>query len=66
MAINQSRPEYMDLIRVQFPGGTDEQKAAANVIEYTRTRITDPDLEARVVARLEAELAQMSGSPAVE
>lgn len=68
MALNQSRPEYMALIRDEFPGETDELKVAHNVINYARHRLTDRADRARVLGRLEAELAQMadSGSLAAE
>lgn len=58
-ALNEPRPHYQEVIRTHFPGRTDKEKLARSVIEYARPRITDA-AEDQVMARLEAELAEMA------
>ena len=35
MALNESHPEYLDVIRRSCPGATDEEKMARNVLEFS-------------------------------
>jgi hypothetical protein len=58
-AINAARPEYMAVIRVNYPGGTDEEKVAHNVIEYALPRLPDDAKRDRVLARLNREFHGM-------
>jgi len=58
-ALNQPYPEYMRMILVTYPGATDEEKAARNVIAYTLPRVRDTSRRCAVAGRLEAELQSM-------
>lgn len=64
-ALNRARPEYMQVIRDNFPGATDEESTARNVIDYTLGRVTDPTERDRLDRRLHAELRTLLRSPAV-
>lgn len=56
--MNATRPAYVAAIRESFPGATDEEKAARNVIYYALARATAAEHDA-VARRLDAELRQM-------
>lgn len=56
--LNATRPECMDMIRVTFPGDTDQEKLARNVMAFCATRVSAAE-RAALVARLEAELTRM-------
>ncbi len=56
--LNASRPNYVAAIRESFPGDTDEEKAARNVIAYALARTSAADRDA-VACRLDAELQRM-------
>ncbi|MBA4062250.1 MAG: hypothetical protein C0501_00825 [Isosphaera sp.] len=57
--LNRARPEYVAAVRANYPGDTDEEKTARNVLEYASGRIAaePPARRAEVTARLRAELA---------
>jgi hypothetical protein len=59
LILNKARPEYMAVIRAHFPGSTDQEKVARNVIDYARPRVADPVRREQLVQRLEAELVRM-------
>ena len=56
--LNSPYPQYMTAIRANFPGRTDEEKMAHNVIYYALPRATPEQREA-LKTRLDAELQQM-------
>ncbi len=56
--LNATRPKYMEAIRASFPGATDQEKAARNVISYSLTR-TPVDTRAAVSQKFDAELEKM-------
>jgi hypothetical protein len=60
MALNECSPGCVSVIRKTFPGQTDQEKTARNVIDYVRARISDPVQRAQVLVRLEGELARMT------
>jgi len=60
LVLNESHPEYMAVIRADYPGRTDQEKAARNVIGHVRARVTNPVERARGLGRLQAELEQMT------
>jgi hypothetical protein len=64
LVLNQLRPEYMMVIRLTWPGNTDEEKTAHNVIAYVSSGLhTYPvEQQAEVSARLNAELACLTTS----
>ena len=69
--LNRDRPECVEAIRRNCPGGTDEEKMARNVLGFVDAALSvEPAATRRVVrARLEAELAAMLDphpSPATE
>ena len=68
VALNQPNPEYMRVIRETFPGSSDEEKMARNVIAYTLPRVENPGARARLARQLETELrALVNGqAPAAE
>ncbi len=56
--LNASRPRYLDAIRKEYPGATDEEKMARNVIGYALPRVPANERDT-VACRMEAELGQM-------
>ena len=61
--MNASRPEYMSVIRDAFPGATDQEKMARNVIAFAVVRVA-PEHRAELARRLDGELRQLvAGSP---
>lgn len=68
--LNQARPQCMEVIRRSFPGTTDEEKMARNVLGFVETSLElDREIDRSAVrARLDTELAAMleslSGSTA--
>jgi len=58
MTLNSTRPQYMAVIRASYPGETDQEKMAQNVISFVLTRAPAERQDA-VVRQLEAELRQM-------
>jgi hypothetical protein len=59
--LNAGHPEYLMTIRATYPGETDREKFARNVIAFARMRASPDQVEA-VTARLEYELQDMSGA----
>lgn len=59
--LNAARPEYVTTIRATYPGATDEEKAARNVIAYALARAPASGYEA-LSQRLDAELQQMTAA----
>ncbi|WP_439620485.1 hypothetical protein [Gemmata sp.] len=57
LVMNQSRSECMTSIRATYPGGTDEEKTAQNVLGYLRDELgrQTPARRAEVLRRLKAE-----------
>lgn len=56
--MNAGRAHCLDAIRATYPGDTDEEKMARNVIAYCETRVPAAERD-ELTARLEAELHQM-------
>lgn len=56
--MNATRANYVALIRETYPGATDREKAARNVIDYVFSRVPAAE-RAAVVRRLDAELQQI-------
>jgi hypothetical protein len=63
--LNAGQPEYMEAIRATFPGETDQEKCARNVIAFARMRVPAEQRDA-LESRLEAQLHEMLGSLAAE
>jgi hypothetical protein len=57
-ALNSGRPRYLTAIREGFPGATDQEKFARNVISFALARV-EPHERANVSSRLETDLRQM-------
>jgi hypothetical protein len=57
LVMNQSHPEYMTSIRAAYPGDTDEEKTAQNVLGYVRAELEQetPTRRAEVLARLRVQ-----------
>ncbi|MCE9562794.1 MAG: hypothetical protein K8U57_12175 [Planctomycetes bacterium] len=58
LALNRPRQEYMTIIRATYPGNTDEEKSAHNVIGYVTGELVRYPQATRdeVLARLQSEL----------
>lgn len=63
LALNESRPTQMAVIRETYPGDSDREKTARNVISYSLGHVPPHQREA-TVNRLEAELHSMLASGA--
>ena len=59
LALNESHPEYVAMIRDSYPGSTDEERTARNVIGYAVMRADNPVEYDRLSRRLDAELQAM-------
>jgi hypothetical protein len=51
----------LDMIRFQYPGSSDEEKTARNVLEYVRLQRLPADQDGRVTARLRQEFERRFG-----
>jgi hypothetical protein len=56
--LNAARPEYVEALRDTYPGATDQEKFARNVISFARARAALHE-RAALSSRLEAELRQI-------
>lgn len=58
LALNQGRPEYMRVIRVTYPGTSDFEKSAHNVLGYAEGELSrySAEQQAEVRQRLQTEL----------
>ena len=63
-ALNRAQPQYLEMIRDTFPGSTDDERMARNVITYVLLRAEDPAAYDRLTSRLDAELQAMLDSHA--
>jgi hypothetical protein len=59
LALDQDQEAWMLMLRAKFPGGTDEEKIARNVIQYTLAKLADPFAKERVAWRLRTEFRVM-------
>jgi hypothetical protein len=61
LAMNHERPEYLAVVRFHYPGATDTEKAARNVIGYAEPEIAQyhPIHRVLVLARLELQLREL-------
>ena len=66
LALDENRPTYMNVLRSNNPGATDEEKMARHVIDYTFPSLGKESLiqKAAVMVRLEAELHHLTSGPA--
>jgi len=66
MALNESHPEYLDVIRRSCPGATDEEKMARNVLEFSSPRLNAEPAWQRfaALARLQGEFHSLFAEPA--
>jgi hypothetical protein len=66
VALNRDRPGYTTTIRATYPGQTDEERTARNVLGYVSQRMGDlpPARQAEVMARLESEFARFVATAA--
>ena len=58
--LNAGAPQFAEFLRENYPDGTDEERAAQNVIDYAAHRVADPAERETVTCRLTAELADMA------
>jgi hypothetical protein len=58
LMMHQNHPAWMAVIRAEYPGNSDEEKTARNVIGWVafELSLSNPDKQAEVLARLESEL----------
>jgi hypothetical protein len=59
LALNRPYPEYVNMIRETFPGSTDEEKTARNVIAYCLLRANSPAEQEQLAQRFEAQFRAM-------
>jgi len=61
LVLNHSQAATMEVLRREYPGATDEEKIARNVIEYATADLDHSacDQKEAVLARLEAEFEEM-------
>jgi hypothetical protein len=65
-ALDATRPEYMDVLRANYPAASDREVMARNVISYAMPRVPAEERDA-VSSKLEADLRHMlSGAAAAE
>lgn len=62
LTLSALHPEQLDAIRAAFPGSSDREKVARNVVQYANSRIPAGPQKAAVVARFEAEFDQLVSS----
>jgi hypothetical protein len=62
-ALNADRPRYLAALREVYPGATDQEKFARNVISFVVARV-EPHERAAISSRLETELRQMLAASA--
>jgi hypothetical protein len=56
LTLTRCSPETMDIVRVNYPGSTDEERFARNVMHFVRCRLPGGSENQQVCTRLEAEL----------
>jgi len=61
LVMNQTRAEYMMIIRTSYPGQTDYEKTARNVIGYAEGELQQlsPEAQEKIRARLDRELRDL-------
>jgi hypothetical protein len=62
--LDRANPAHMQVIRANFPGATDEERMARNVIRYALNRVADPGERENLRLRLEGELRALLARPA--
>lgn len=57
LMMHQNHPAWLAVLRAEFPGNSDEEKTARNVIGWVAFELSrsNPDKQAEVLARLESE-----------
>lgn len=67
LIMNRNQPTSMSLVQRDYPGATDEEKTARNVISFATAELSKgcPDRKAEVLAHLEAEFERIQNSPAI-
>jgi hypothetical protein len=66
LALNREHPEYMGTIRWNYPGRTDEESQARNLLDNVQMALDDPDDRARVRERLTAEFRELFPDPTTD
>ena len=59
LALGSDSPVYLAYLRNVYPNGTDDERAALNVIDYATQRVEDPAERDAIACRLLAELADV-------
>jgi hypothetical protein len=61
-ALNQDFPEFLTILRLNYPGATDEERSAWNVMDFVHPRLFHLSAFERfkVLARLNLEMEQIS------
>jgi hypothetical protein len=61
-ALNEAYPAYMSLIRDSYPGATDEEKMARNVLDFLSPRVAGEPAWRRLtlLARLNTDFQVLS------
>jgi hypothetical protein len=65
LSLLREAPEDAEVARTRYPGATDAERAAQQLIEFVKEVDLPPSQRAAVTARLDAEFAAHFGRPAV-
>jgi hypothetical protein len=65
LRLNRESPSALAAVRTQFPGETDEEKHAHNVIGFVQIRNLPKARTAELLARLDREFEAAYGHPAI-
>lgn len=55
LALNETSPEYMEVIRASYSGSTDLEKTIQNVIDFASLRVPEGARRDALIARLEMQ-----------
>ena len=66
LALNETSPEYMEVIRATYPGSTDLDKTIQNVIDFASLRVPEGSRRDEVIARLEMQRERMHRQPVAQ
>jgi hypothetical protein len=65
LRLNRDYPITLEMVRLQFPGETDEEKHAYNVIAFARRGGLPAARKAEILARLAREFEALFGHPPI-
>ncbi len=60
LTLNETSPEYMEVIRSSYEGSTDLEKTIQNVIDFASVRVPEGERRDQLVGRLQEERARIN------